>query len=370
MDWLYRLSDRLNTYYRATDIPVCILGTDGTLMNSIGHENRSAASKNLCERDCPCAEIRALGCSEAGHLDQTFICPSARLFFSLPCAQNGRTRAVLLAGPIPEQSDPQKNRYLSKLLAAATDRIPGPEEAAVMRTAEERQKINDYFRLLMDDDFTFADATADEKRLIEDVISGDKEHAQKLLKKIISRIYSESGNDFNMIRMQAIDLTALLSRAIAEAGMDAENVYHVSERAMNEILLASDLTDFSIRMLEILDSFMSSAFAKYPQATSAAIRDAVIYISDHYSEDLSLQETAEHVSMNASYFSSLFKRIMGTSFSEYLTEKRIAQAKLLLRHGNTAIADIAAAVGYENQSYFSRVFKSKTGMSPNKYRHS
>ena len=59
MDWLYRLSDRLNTYYRATDIPVCILGTDGTLMNSIGHENRSAASKTLCERDCPCAEIRA-----------------------------------------------------------------------------------------------------------------------------------------------------------------------------------------------------------------------------------------------------------------------------------------------------------------------
>ena len=369
MDWLYVISDRLNTYFRATDIPVSILGPDGALMNAIGPEGFSTAASNVCGRSCPCAEARAMGCGEAEQADRAFRCPANREFFSLPSKQRGKTRAVILAGPIPANSDPQKNRYLRKLLAAVTESIPAGDESSLPRSAEEREKINDYIDMLQDS-YDLDHVSPTERRLIEDVISGDREHARTLLNETLRSIYHTAGQNFVMIRMHAIDLIALLSKALAENGMDPENVYRMSENAMNEIMVSTDLTDFSYRILEILDSFVSSAFARYPQATSSAIKEAIIFISEHFNENISRQNVADHVAMNASYFSSLFKRIMGTSFSEYLTEKRISQAKMMLKHGNTAIAEIAAAVGYENQSYFSRVFKSQTGMSPNQYRHS
>lgn len=64
----------------------------------------------------------------------------------------------------------------------------------------------------------------------------------------------------------------------------------------------------------------------------------------------------------------VFKRQMRTSFSEYLTERRIRQAKVLLKNSNMPLLEVAIAVGFENQSYFSRVFKSHVGSSPRQFR--
>jgi two-component system response regulator YesN len=93
------------------------------------------------------------------------------------------------------------------------------------------------------------------------------------------------------------------------------------------------------------------------------------YVLDHFEDSsLNIRSVAEHVHISAPYLGRLFKRTMGQSFNEYLNDVRIEKATLLLHNINMKIGDVAAAVGYENQSYFQVLFKKKNSMTPGDYR--
>ena len=85
-------------------------------------------------------------------------------------------------------------------------------------------------------------------------------------------------------------------------------------------------------------------------------------------EPVTLEETAGHVGLNPAYFSTLFKQSCGSSFKEYLNMIRIEESKRLLANTDYPILDIAVSVGFEDQSYFSKVFKKYTGLTPKQYR--
>lgn len=92
------------------------------------------------------------------------------------------------------------------------------------------------------------------------------------------------------------------------------------------------------------------------------------YIDLHYRERLTLDYAASLAGLNSSYFSRLFKKHAGMGFVEYLTNCRIEASKQLLLNGNGKLADISQQVGFDDVSYFSKVFKKKTGISPSDYR--
>jgi two-component system response regulator YesN len=72
--------------------------------------------------------------------------------------------------------------------------------------------------------------------------------------------------------------------------------------------------------------------------------------------------------MNPNYLSTLFKKVTGKSFVDYLTEYRIEMAKAFLKKGDIKINDIASKVGYSNPGYFTKTFKKKVGISPQDFR--
>ena len=92
------------------------------------------------------------------------------------------------------------------------------------------------------------------------------------------------------------------------------------------------------------------------------------YIEDNYVDpNLSLSVVASVAGLNEKYFSSKFKKEMGSTFIEYLTNVRMEAAKNLLRKTNMKLAEISEAVGYNNVEHFVRVFKKRTGKSPREY---
>ena len=97
---------------------------------------------------------------------------------------------------------------------------------------------------------------------------------------------------------------------------------------------------------------------------SAALR----YIREHYGQDLTLNDVASQVGLSAGYFSSLFKREIKVGFAEYLQQFRIENAKRLLLMTEKRSCEIAREVGFSENSYFCRVFKNVTGMSPGAFR--
>ena len=80
-----------------------------------------------------------------------------------------------------------------------------------------------------------------------------------------------------------------------------------------------------------------------------------------------LDVVATHANISPCYFSVLFKKEVGSTFIEYLTNLRINKAKDLLAQGNLRNYEISYHVGYDNPTYFSTLFKRYTGMSPTAY---
>lgn len=131
-----------------------------------------------------------------------------------------------------------------------------------------------------------------------------------------------------------------------------------NKRQLNQItvgLLFLQLTAFSER-LSVSDK------------TEALIIEVYRYIEENY-KDGSLNTLAQKLHCDFYWLSREIKRKTGKTYTELVQDKRISQAEFLLATTKINVSDISCAVGYENVSYFHRIFTKTTGMSPKKYRN-
>jgi two-component system response regulator YesN len=100
------------------------------------------------------------------------------------------------------------------------------------------------------------------------------------------------------------------------------------------------------------------------------IKRAQAYIDAHLETDLSLSSVAAQVGLSSYYLSHLFPAEIGIPFSEYVIERRLKQAKKLLKTTNLKIYEAAYKAGFPNYRYFSLVFKKRFGITPKECRKS
>ncbi len=92
------------------------------------------------------------------------------------------------------------------------------------------------------------------------------------------------------------------------------------------------------------------------------------YVDVHFKDDISLQTLADHVFLHPAYLSSIYKECTGEGVTHYIFRRKMEHAAELLRHSARKINNIAEDVGYQNTSYFIRVFKKYYACTPQKYR--
>ena len=100
-----------------------------------------------------------------------------------------------------------------------------------------------------------------------------------------------------------------------------------------------------------------------------SLNHILAYVEARFRQDLSLQDLAREFSINYTYLSRQFKKSVGKSFSEYLTEVRLREAGRLLRDTRMRVTAIAEQVGYNDYHYFNNVFKRQFSMTPLQYRN-
>jgi two-component system response regulator YesN len=101
---------------------------------------------------------------------------------------------------------------------------------------------------------------------------------------------------------------------------------------------------------------------------SAAVRKVCDFVKKHLEEPITREELASIVHLNPAYLSRLFKKEMGMSISDYIVKEKIDKSMELLKHTNIKVSTVADAVGYPNYSYFSKLFKTTVGVTPQEYR--
>ncbi|MEC0267288.1 response regulator transcription factor [Paenibacillus anseongense] len=124
-----------------------------------------------------------------------------------------------------------------------------------------------------------------------------------------------------------------------------------------------ELRGWTENMVDTIVQWIELHRRKYGEA----VQNACDFIQSHFSEELSLQQVADHVHLSRNYFSELFKKETGLNFNEYLMQVRLEQAMNLLSTKSLKVSETAMQVGYANASYFIKLFKKYTGSSPSEY---
>lgn len=129
----------------------------------------------------------------------------------------------------------------------------------------------------------------------------------------------------------------------------------------------SCLSNRSFLTLSLFGEFMDSLMQATGGTGSSRISHAVDYISAHYTEESNLEKLAGECCLSKAQFFRLFRQATGTAPLEYRNRLRIEKAQQLIDEGDCGMGEIAGLLGFGSVYYFSRVFKSVTGLSPTQY---
>lgn len=403
------LHDMLETFYHCINLPIQVLDENGNILDSFGDTyHYCRIFKGFLPKSESCQKIHSNASKLAMSLGETYIfaCHSNLNHIVFPLTNHNTLLGSILAGPflmdepdslllsdlsrkyqIPAISllemyeeagklpviDPPRVTYISRLLYfMCSGLVTDSRNQFILNQSKLHQQsvINESIQTYKaaSDINKKAYPYEKEKALITKLKTGDTEQAKALLNDLLGYVFFAEGTDLNIVKSRAIELSSLLSRAAIEGGATSDSILRANNQFLMEIQNTDTLDDLCYRLQETIDVFTECMFNYIPSKGSELIKKAIRYISKNFQHTLTLDEVASHVHLNPSYFSTLFKQSTGSSFKEYLNLVRIEESKRLLANTDYSIIDISIAVGFEDQSYFSKVFKKYTGLTPKQYR--
>jgi len=209
-----------------------------------------------------------------------------------------------------------------------------------------------------------------ERELLGMISTGDKAGARKTLNEILGHVFFSSEGNFDVIKARILELVVLLSRAALEGGAEIDEIFGMNFGYLNQIHTFSTVEQLATWLSRIMNRFSDCVFNLTDVKHVDVIYKTLDYVKKNYMNKITLADVAENAHISPSYFSKIFKDEMKCNFNMYLNQVRIQNSKKLLLDDSVTLVDVAFLCGYEDQSYFSKVFKKIAGMSPGKYRES
>lgn len=198
----------------------------------------------------------------------------------------------------------------------------------------------------------------------------DKEGSQTILNQMLAYIYTYNNNNLEAIKPRITELVVIISRAAVDAGANVRDIFMINENFKSNIEVFRDLEDLSVWVSNMLQRFISLTFEFEKVKHADTVYKVIEYIKNNYKHHISLDDIAGITYMSKTYLSSFFKKETGYSISEYINHIRINASQSLLLNSDLSIVEIARMCGFEDQSYFTKVFRKLVDATPKKYRES
>ena len=270
------------------------------------------------------------------------------------------------------QRTPSEVRHISQLLSAAVQGV-GFAHRENRTNYDHQQFLNaiyDVREKYAGSDEDFAYILSAERRLTDMIAMHDRQGSQELLNDLLGHIYFAHGGDLKKIKARVLELVVVLSRAAISAGADVSEIFRFSTDYIREIDSFSSIDEVNFWLSGIMHRFIGASFDYAKIKHADVVHKVMQYIRSNWRSKLTLDELAKQVYLSRAYLSTIFKEETGVSISTYINKVRVDQAERLLRETGMSLVEIATYCCFEDQSYFSKVFRKYTGMSPKKYRNS
>lgn len=209
-----------------------------------------------------------------------------------------------------------------------------------------------------------------ERELIGKVKIGDRTGAREILNSILGTILFQNPGDINVLKARLVELLTVLSRSAAEGGVDINLLLEKNLKYLNKVINIDSQEDLCVWISLALNDFIESVYTSQDARKITQVKPALEYMEACYDQPITLADIAKAAHLSISRLAHLFKEQMGITTIDYLTGVRIGHAKRLLLATDKTCTKICFDVGYNNQSYFTRIFKDAVGMTPRKFRES
>ncbi len=203
-----------------------------------------------------------------------------------------------------------------------------------------------------------------QKLLISYISEGNVEAVDNLFISISSKIQY---TDIKVVKSAMSKLYEAVYDKLKKVGLDIQ-LENLFTNNYNQLLNLNDNQEIINRVKSLINNAIN--IIKNSQGVDTTIVEkAKAYIEKNFNKDISLEDVAGYVYLNATYFSRIFKENMGENFIDYLIKLRIKKAKQLLLNQNYKVYEVCDMVGYKTTKYFYKLFKEYTGYTPTEYRN-
>jgi AraC-like DNA-binding protein len=177
-------------------------------------------------------------------------------------------------------------------------------------------------------------------------------------------------NQLRSIKNALIILNSICLRAAISGGLDTETAYTLGERYAQRIENAQSITQLGSLSPMIRNDYCQRVKnLTVPKIENLHIQKAINYIQKNIYSKITIAELAEHVGVKPEYLSALCKQTLNCTMSQYISKRKIDEAKKLLRFTDKSLSEIATLLCFSSQSHFQTHFKKVRGITPMEYRN-
>lgn len=209
-----------------------------------------------------------------------------------------------------------------------------------------------------------------ENQLTKMVGSGFADQTKSIITQLVENLFTVTGRDASEVRKRVEEIAYLISRSAISKGSSMPGCFQRINAYHSEVKRLKKESDFIAFLTEVVDFFsnMRKAYPDMDDKSNVIIKKAREFISRHYAEKITLDQTATYCQISQSYLGGILTSKLGYTFTQYVNFIRIEHSKELLANTEEPVSAIAEKCGFAGQSYFTQVFKTFVGKNPCDYR--
>jgi two-component system, response regulator YesN len=201
-----------------------------------------------------------------------------------------------------------------------------------------------------------------ENQLMESMKSGEITDVTDIVNHFFDRYKQASGLSISEIRGSCSELIIILMFRLKEKGLSLSSVDQ--QHVLGRIYEIDSLKELKRWLTQMLETISFDLIHKDKKDVNSYVLMAKEYVKVNYQERITLEDISNRLFLHQAYFSAIFKKETGQNFIDYVNQVRVDKAVHLLRNTDYKIKLISDMVGFQSHSYFNKVFKNETGVTP------
>lgn len=234
--------------------------------------------------------------------------------------------------------------------------------AAMRGSISDHGQIVKYNNIVVDKNYISENLSHQVKEIYKGFIDGDKNKIITTINNIFSNCRDwwlspeDIQNCLNELLVSFYKVIKAFGGSLGEIGEKSHMIpFWKIERIETIDNICAMINEYAVNLYEYINDL---------RGKNNPIKILQGYIEENYTENISLEKAAKIVSMSKSYLSTIFKKVTGINFNEYVMTVKMDKAYELLKTGDLTIYEVAEKIGFNNPNYFSKVFKKYKGISP------